>query len=53
MISQNFWPIKMLEGLIGDNVDSTNSLIENLEVIPGYEKALDALLETSCTILLI
>ena len=33
-----------LEGLIGDNVDSTNSLIENLEVIPGYEKALDALL---------
>ena len=33
-----------LEGLIGDNVDATNSLIENLEVMPGYEKALDALL---------
>ena len=33
-----------LEGLIGDNVDATNSLIENLEVKPGYEKALDALL---------
>ena len=33
-----------LEGIIGDNVDATNSLIENLDVIPGFEKALDALL---------
>ena len=33
-----------LEGIIGDNVDATNSLIENLDVKPGYEKALDALL---------
>ena len=33
-----------LEGVIGDNVDATNSLIENLDVIPGFEKALDALL---------
>ena len=33
-----------LEGIIGGNVDATNSLIENLDVIPGFEKALDALL---------
>ena len=33
-----------LEVIIGDNVDATNSLIENLDVIPGFEKALDALL---------
>ena len=33
-----------LEGIIGDNVDATNSLIENLDVKPGFEKALDALL---------
>jgi len=33
-----------LEGIIGDNVDATNSLIENLDVTPGFEKALDALL---------
>ena len=33
-----------LEGLIGDNVEANNSLIEGLEVTPGYEKALDALL---------
>ena len=33
-----------LKGLIGDNVEKSNSLIEGLEVTPGYEKALDALL---------
>ena len=33
-----------LEGLIGKNLHSQNSLIENLKVSPGYEKALDALL---------
>ncbi len=33
-----------LEGIIGNNVDATNSLIENLDVKPGFEKALDALL---------
>ena len=33
-----------LEGLIGKNLNSNNSLIENLKVSPGYEEALDALL---------
>jgi len=33
-----------LEGLIGDNIETSNSLIEGLVVTPGYEKALDALL---------
>ena len=33
-----------LESLIGDNIETSNSLIEGLEVTPGYEKALDALL---------
>ena len=33
-----------LESLIGDSIETSNSLIEGLEVTPGYEKALDALL---------
>ena len=33
-----------LESLIGDSIETSNSMIEGLEVTPGYEKALDALL---------